>query len=210
MSRIIIAVLLVGAIGTAQAQFITLGPKVGINYSKLLVDETFTSEGTDFTYATQDAKVGLLFGAFARVKIGPLFFQPELVFTQSKTDIDVSSIGFDEVQTLTVNKMDIPLLGGIMLGKTFKLMGGPVKSYVQSTQIRSPSKLWDSYKSNMNDATWGYELGAGLDIGRFMLEGRYEGGFGDISSQATIGNQTYVFDHREETFQFSLAYKIFK
>lgn len=210
MLRILIALLTILSITAAQAQFITLGPKVGIGYSKILIDETFTSEGTDFTYATQDARVGLLYGAFGRIKIGPLFFQPELVFTQDKTDIAVSSVSFDEVQTLTVNKMDIPLLFGLKFGKVFKLMGGPVKSYVQSTHVRSPSDMWDSYKSNMDDATWGFQVGAGFDIGRFMLEGRYEGGFGPIASEATIGNETYQFDHRQETFQFSLGYMIFK
>lgn len=210
MSRIVIALLVVGSVVTAKAQFITLGPKLGINYSKLLIDETFTAEGADFTYATRDAKVGLLYGAFGRIKIGPLFFQPELVFTQDKTDINVSSVGFNEVQTLTVNKMDIPLLFGLKLGNTFKLMGGPVKSYIQSTHVRSPTDMWDSYKSNMEDATWGFQVGAGFDIGRFMLEGRYEGGFGPIASEATIGNETYQFDHRQETFQFSLGYMLFK
>ena len=210
MSRIIIVLLTLTTVATAHAQFITLGPKVGVNYSKLLIDETFTSEGTDFTYATQDAKVGFLYGAFGRVKIGPVFFQPELVFTQDKTDIAVSSVGFDEVQTLTVNKMDIPLLLGLKLGSAFKVMGGPVKSYVQSTHVRSPTEMWDSYRSNMEDATWGYQVGIGVDIGRFMLEAKYEGGFGPIASEATIGNETYQFDHRQETFQFSLGFMIFK
>lgn len=210
MLRMSMTLLLAAAITAAQAQVLTFGPRVGISYSKMVADETFTSEGTDFEYATQDAKVGLLYGAFGRIKAGPVFIQPEIAFTQDKTEIEVSSINLDEIQTLTVNKLDIPILAGVKLGKYLKVMGGPVNSYIRSTHVHSPTDLWDSYRSEMEESTWGYQLGAGLEMGRFMMDARYEGRFGPVINEATIGNQTYTFDHRSQIFQFSLSYKLIK
>lgn len=210
MLRAIIVLIILASYQISEAQFLSLGPKAGINYSNVLVDETFTSEGIDFTYATSEAEIGLAYGAYGRIKIGPVFFQPELMFTQDRTEIEVSSLNIDEIQTLTINKMDIPLLAGLRFGKTIKIMGGPVKSYVRSSKVKSPGNLWDSYRSNMEDATWGYQVGFGLDIGRFMLDLRYEDSVGDITTEATIGNETFVFDHRQEIFQITLAYQLLK
>lgn len=207
---ILISAFILLALNTSIAQIFTLGPKAGINYSELLIDETFTHEGVDFTYATQEAKVSFAYGAFARIKIGSFFVQPEIVFTRDQTDIELKSVNLLETQTLSINKMDIPVNAGIMIGNFLRLQGGPVFSYVQSAHVNSPTKIWDSFADNYSNSTLGYQVGVGLDIGRITLDGRMEGNLSSLGTQMTIGSETFQFDHRQKTFQITVGYKLIK
>jgi hypothetical protein len=207
---IFLAVFILAIALNTKAQIFTFGPKIGINYSAIVFDETFTHEGIDFTYITKDAKVSFAYGAFARLKLGSFIFQPELIFTKDQTDIELKSINLFEIQTLSINKMDIPLNVGVMIGKFLRIQGGPVMSYIRESSVLSPSRIWTDFKQNRKNVKWAYQIGVGFDIGRFTLDGVMQNNLSKLGSEFSIGNETFYFDHRQRTYQVSIGFKIFK
>lgn len=211
MKKAMLLLIAATSILSLSAQTFTMGPKVGINYSKLVFDETFQEDGVDFDYITRDAEVGLAAGGFVRLRLGKLILQPEVMFSQDKSKVRLSSIGFDDLQDLKINKIDVPMLVGFEIGEVFRIQGGPVASFVlDANQRSSVGNTWNDFTQNYDRSTWGYQAGIGFDVWRIVFDLRYEGSLKKFGMQYEIGNQTFNFDHRKSALQATVGLKIFK
>jgi hypothetical protein len=210
MKKLLVLFAILLPFSPAFSQIFTMGPKAGINYSKVVFDETFTSNGVDFTYATQNAKVGVVAGFFARLKIASFSVQPEILFSQERSSILVSSISAEELQTFKVSKMDIPILAGFHLLKVARLQLGPVMTKIIDASVESPlQSITSVLNPNYDEWTWGYQVGIGFDIKRVTLDIRYEGNLAKLGMGIEVDNQKFNFDHRKNVVQVTLGYKIF-
>ena len=90
-------VLFVANIAKAQ---LSLGPRAALISSSVSLEEDLANikEG--------DAQIGYQLGIFARINLIGLFVQPELLFTSSKSALDVTNVG--DV-SLNFNKIDVPV-----------------------------------------------------------------------------------------------------
>ena len=150
-------------------------------------------------------------GGFVRLTVaGKVFIQPEALFSQDRSQIEMTALGLEELQDMRLNKLDIPVMVGFKMGKIFRIQGGPVASYVLDAAVNSPnSNGWESIKDGFDNKTWGYQAGIGLDMGPVTLDLKYEGSLRKIRSEMQVGNETFQFDHRESIFQATLGWKIF-
>jgi hypothetical protein len=117
-----------------------------------------------------------------------LFIQPEVLVSTKGGSFEIIKNDQAVPVTQTVNvkysNIDVPLLVGLKAGP-IRILGGPVTSF----RIGDNQKLRDAFKqytSNFNDAmaqaTFGYQFGAGLDIGGVSLDVRKEGAFTNLAS----------------------------
>jgi hypothetical protein len=93
-----------------------------------------------------------------------------------------------------MSKLDVPVLLGIKVIGPLNLFGGPAFQYILDTEFDGISV--DDVDS---DFTVGLNLGAGVNLGRFGVDLRYERGFSDNEATFINTNITNVEADRIDT-----------
>ena len=199
----LLAILLVTcfSIQAQEKNTFDFGLKGGVNFNKI------TSSGAilPFDYKTAHSILG---GAFLRLNLGKFYLQPEGYFTGKKSEVavvvqDADSSMIQLQDFVTITSFDIPVLLGYKLINDNKfnarIYAGPVFTSVLSQKLGDLEVLNDgNYQFEKKNT--GYQVGVGLDLGNFTIDGRYE-------NSLTDWNTTY--NQRIQLYQISLGIKIF-
>ena len=191
-----------------QLQF---GIKGGIVSASSTLDKKLTQEqlagaGVDYDelkMKAQDAKVGFQAGLFGRLSLAALYVQPELMFTSTSSKIQVKELteGEDpvsQVKNQEFKRLDIPIMVGWKFGPA-RLQAGPVGTIM--LDHKSALEAAGDYKEEFNGATWGYQVGVGLDLlNTLTLDAKYEGSLSKLGESVTIGGSDYSIDNRPNQF----------
>lgn len=186
------AALLIGLSISAKAQF-SLGVKGGVNFSKITTDNL-----------KESTVAGYQVGAFARVGTG-LYVQPELYLSSKGGKFTSNNNGTNYSGDVKFTTLNVPLLLGTAIGDddfNFRIMGGPVYSYIMDESKNFSSNFNNAYSDfgNYNKSTLGYQVGAGVDIGAITADLRYEGGLTKL-------NENY--GQRQNLWALSIGFKFF-
>jgi len=179
---------------------INLGIKFGTNSSSLIAnfDEFFDQSEINKFFA----------GAFVRVNLGKLYFQPEVYFN-TKGGILTS---FNSASTIPTNiselfnyqTIDTPILLGLkIINKpefNLRVHAGPVLSYVTSDPIIK--ELKDLNIDELKDNYIGVQAGVGIDLWFLTIDARVENSFNIF-----IDNSTYSAANR--VYLLSAGIKLF-
>lgn len=180
----------------ASAQ-VKLGLKSGVGLPEIKVKE-FDGQATYNAVEAGEPEMGFHAGAFLRVNIASLYVQPEAYYTKIRhTFSGEDSNGDKENLDINFDRFDIPLLAGLKFGPA-RINAGPVASI----NLGGNNRL----DGGLKDATWGFQLGAGLDLADFTIDVRYEGPFSNTAEEITIGNNSYQTDMRTNQLLISLGY----
>lgn len=169
MKKLLIAALLAVTTASLQAQFFTLGPKVGVNYTRLVIDES----AGGYELQTYGRKPSVVAGGFVQVNLGPINLQPEVLYSQQRSRLAIDWADNQVDAAIRINKLDVPLLAGFNLGRVLRLQAGPVLTRILSASINEAPLSFEL--QTPEGKSWGYALGVGLDLGRLALDVRYEG-----------------------------------
>jgi Outer membrane protein beta-barrel domain len=154
--------------------------------------------------ALKNASWGYHAGIFLRFILGPVYLQPEAVFASTSFDYNVSTTNLTDLRTQKFDRLSIPVLLGFKLGP-FRLNAGPAASIM----IGSPSALIDdpNFKNMYKRAVYGYQAGAGIDIGdRITLDIRYAGSLGEkYGDSVTIEDQTFKLGYGQSSLLLSIG-----
>lgn len=196
MKKVVLLITLVFAANIfANAQF-TLGIKGGLSSSGVDVKN---ANNTVTGLKDSDNITGYHIGAFTRVNLSNLFIQPEAYFASSGGKLeqnDFQNNNVDEIKA-RFNRLDVPILVGYKFLNVVRIQAGPVASVLVN------SKLGDqNVKSYLDNADWGYQIGAGLDISNLTLDVRYE----NLNREYT--SQTSSFDMSNQQVIVSLGIKL--
>ncbi len=213
---------LLPALTFAQGGF-QFGIKGGVNLSRLSFGEFVkTSTNTNGSPAVSvdgqtfrdnlrdsfNSRTGTSFGIYTRFGKN-LFIQPEVLYSTRTGSLDIIRNGQTESVTIKTTSFDVPVLLGIK-GGPIRVMAGPVVSFRVSDNQRLGEALKQYTSGTLNEAwtkaSYGYQVGGGLDIGNLGLDVRYEGNISDI---AQISDNTGKFSQRMKSWQITLAYRIF-
>ncbi len=198
MKRLILVLATVLFANAASAQF-ALGVKGGINLNKI-----HTDAGTlgDNYKESLDSKTGFSAGLFARIGEG-VYIQPELLYTERNGKILYSGTGYD----IKIKNIDVPVLVGVKLFDFLRINGGPVatlklkEEHTFLNNVTTTLKEKDAFKN----ATFGYQLGAGLSFGKLDIDVRKEGSLGSISSKHF---QDEKFNQKTDGWQLTLGLRV--
>ena len=164
---------------TAQVNF---GLKGGINFDNFMLKnakEQLTFENVS----------GWQAGALLQFNIPAVgvSIQPELLYTASKAYIN------EKANSIYYFEVPVNLQWGINL-KVVRpyIQGGPYFGYALKTD-------GECFKDNISRYDWGVALGAGIEIWKFQLSGRYQWGLQNISDKAD-------FDLKINRFNLSLGF----
>jgi len=165
---------------TLNAQFIATGIRGGLSSSMSIDDIKLinTSSKEEFLLSMSNKTFGYHFGALVRIKLGPLFVQPEVIFNSNSFDIS-----FQDVNKVSTNigkqkfqYIDVPVLVGLKFGP-LRVNAGPTGHLF----LNNTKDLFDvnNYAANFSKISVAYTMGVGLDLGSFMLDVRYDDNLSD-------------------------------
>jgi len=214
MKKLILILLLIVPMGIiAQAQ-LKFGVKAGITSTSIKVDEVITvddaSDIQELAIEGKNAKVGFQGGVFARITILKLYVQPELLFTSTGGDVEVSALlddgtTYSEIREQKYRQIDFPIMVGYKFGPA-RVQLGPVGTIMLSTDPSLDGFMNMDYKEEFNGATWGYQVGVGLDIfKKITIDVKYEGNLSKLGDGVKIGGETRNFDSRNSQLVATLG-----
>lgn len=183
---------------------IRMGIRGGINTAYFKASD-ITTEDYRFTILN-DATIGFHGGVMAQVSFFGLFLQPELLLTSLDSEVRVRDLDqsnlVDRIREQSFTKLDFPVLLGKRFGPA-RVGIGPVGTIMLSTS----SELGEfGLEEQFNSATFGYQLGVGLDVLKFLaLDLKYEGNLSKLGSGVKIGGQEREFDSRSRQFIVSVG-----
>ena len=197
MKRIFTVLLVIVAINQANAQFFQLGAKAGLSSSQLKVSETFIPGEDQETiyYKGGDAILGWHLGLYSRIKIWRIYLQPELLYSSTGGKIKISSDGIDfpDIGKFKLDKLDVPVMAGFYITKSFRVFTGPVFSYLISEKSTWQTTK-DVFQQDFQKGIIGYQAGVGFDISTFSLDLKYEGNLSALGKSVSIPGTDLRFD----------------
>jgi hypothetical protein len=211
----VIVIALFTVVSTANAQFLRFGIKGGVTSSNVKFDDITNIQTSDnlkeFAVEQGNSKMGMQFGFFGRIQIVGFFIQPELLFAHSQGEVLLTDVTAGQVykETQKFNKVDIPVMVGWKLGPA-RIGLGPVASIMLSESDGLKDKLTslagETTTNNFKNATFGYQVGVGLDIlKKITLDVKYEGNLSKLGSGIKLGDTNYSFDQRNPQWIFSVG-----
>ncbi|MFC5409033.1 porin family protein [Larkinella bovis] len=230
MKKILFLGLVMMLPGLTYAQF-SIGIKGGVNLSKFSMGDFVTTRlnanGTpqvnvsgqvvrDNLKESFDSKTGWAYGIYTRFGKN-IYIQPELLVS-SKTGSfeivrDINGQSSTETVSIKTTNFDVPILLGLK-GGPIRVVAGPIVSFRISDDQSMRDALRDYTSGSLNNAlakaTYGYQLGVGLDLGRFGIDVRREGGLSDVSA-VNLGTdgKSDKFSQRLKSWQVTLAMRLF-
>ena len=163
--------------------------------------------GSATIQALEDASWGYHAGLFLRIKLGPVYLQPEAVFASTSFDYNVKTVATapTTLMSQTFNRLSIPLLVGFKLGP-IRINAGPGASIM----IGSPEALINdpNFEDMYKGAVWGFQAGLGIDLlKKLTFDVRYAGSLGDVLGDAvTISGQTFKLDYGQSSLLLSVGW----
>ncbi|WP_266367213.1 porin family protein [Tellurirhabdus rosea] len=219
------------ALAQAQLRSFSFGVKGGVNLSQFKTGDFVTTrlnangspqvgfDGQvlrDNIRESFDSKTGWAYGIYTRFGKN-LYLQPELLVSNKRGSFeivrDINGQPSTEVVNVRTTSFDVPLLVGLK-GGPLRVVAGPIVSFRISDDQRLRDALRDYTTGTLNEAfsraSYGYQIGAGLDIFRFGIDVRREGSLSDIAAVdlGADGNSNQ-FNQRIKSWQVTLAYRFF-
>lgn len=200
MKKVIILLLLVTAMTTAFGQSAKFGIKGGLNFGATGDITTIDNQNFD-----GDSKLGYHVGILTQFKFSGIFLQPELLYTSLTTEYgSVSGADAD----YTFSKIDVPVLLGFDIVGPLNIKAGPAFQYVLNNELDINEFTTEDPE---NSFTIGYQVGAGIQLGKLGIDLRYEGAFAEndisITSDLTdIANEQFTVDSRPTQWILSVSY----
>lgn len=199
MLKIFATVFLVAIAATAfsQAQF-AIGIKGGPNFANLNTD---ASAGTNYKNRT-----GFHAGAFALIKLTKIGIQPEILFSQQGSTVNISSQNYKS----SYSYVNIPIMLKLYTIAGINLQAGPQFGFLTKAESNynpvddTPSSTKD-YKDAYKKSDVSLGLGVGWDLPFGMtIDGRYNLGLSNINGKSIPR------EAKNQVFQLSLGFKLIK
>ncbi|MFW6227672.1 MAG: porin family protein [Bacteroidota bacterium] len=202
MKKTFLVLLLLGVVHVSQAQF-SFGLRGGMNFSRL-PSNTYELNNPETRIKTvNEAYTGFHVGAVAQISLLGVFVMPELLFVSTGHDLLLEREGQEnKFYQQKFSQLDIPVMVVTKIGPV-RAGIGPVATIL----LDSDSGLADDadYKEKFNSATYGFQLGAGLNLGNLAFDLKYQFGLSDLGDGIEIGENTYDFDTRPRQIIFSIG-----
>jgi hypothetical protein len=170
--------LLIGAQAGLQAQDLMFGPRIGFGFNTDMRSSELIIRNSDdldaMKLSLQNAQPEAQLGVFGRLGLGPIFIQPEVLFTTTANDYTVQNLldGERGIFRERVYHLAMPVMGGLKFG-WFRVQAGPV----YRVHLASSSELTqiDGLRRSFQQSSLGLQAGLGLDLGqKVALDVRYE------------------------------------
>ncbi|MGC3946834.1 MAG: porin family protein [Chryseolinea sp.] len=183
----------------AMAQEVAIGIKAGPNFAKLDANSSVAAN-----YSNRTGWHGGAFVLFRGERVG---FQPEIIFSQQGTKFNYS--GSPDVKS-NFNYVNVPLIVKLYTIAGLNLQVGPQIGFLTSAKLEEPTSTED-VKAQLKSTDFSLGLGVGWDLPfGLSIDARYNLGLSDNSDGLTTASGAKVTDVKNQVFQISAGFKLFK
>jgi len=217
MKKLILSIITIGLSINICAQDFSWGPRVSVSSPSLKFKDISAVNNTDDAIkllSNTDSKLGYQFGAFARISLLGFYVQPEVLFSNSKSEITFENVLTENVLEdvmgeVKLNKLEIPIMIGKRFFRILRLNAGPVFTLVLSNDIdqAGASNTVTEITTNYKDSSVGAQIGVGVDLSILTVDLRYEIGLQSLADEISIGDTSFNTDQRMNQFLVSLGLK---
>ena len=156
-----------------------------------------------------DKEVGFHIGGLIRITSGSEKFifelDPTFVNTKSTFVLTDNSSVIEKVVIEDKNwRMDVPIMLGTRFAGFLDLMAGPSLSLNIGNNL-SYKDVSETIEQEYKSATWGYQVGAGFKVAKFIIDVRYSGSLESVTDGIRIGDNIYETDARPNSLFASLT-----
>lgn len=211
IKKICLLALLVFTLNSVDAQDIfKYGLRIGGGTTAINGTPQDVFNGTDSLKMTLgSSSFGIHVGGFARVTFGSVFIQPEILFNTKGHEYTVYGLQGDVLQVLEdrFTTLDVPIIVGYKFS-SLRFQAGAIGSMT----LTNANDMVDYFQeqedlvSTLQGLNWGWQVGLGLDISKFMIDIKYEGNFQRVGNDIVIDGNTYNFDGRANRFLVTFGY----
>jgi hypothetical protein len=197
-SLVLALVLASGSMAFAQNK--GSGFRIGINRSDIKLDPD--NEGVDI-----DPRTAIVGGIFYTFPVAPHWsIQPEWLYSQKRSEIQDPEESSGRIKN-DLDYFDVPVLvrwdSAVAGDTTFNVFGGPSFNFRHRSRQEFPNGPDVDIQDRIETFDFGIVFGAGFEIRRFILDGRYQIGLTNINKDAE--EEGIEFKHR--TWSFSAGFK---
>lgn len=191
--------LMLGQQAFAQAEF-AIGLKAGPNFATI---DTESSAAANYKN-----RAGFHGGAFVLVKAAKFGIQPEVIFSQQGSKVEIDSKNFES----NFSYVNIPVILKLYTIAGINIQAGPQFGFITNAETPVRDQFGDvtveNVKDKMKTSDFTVALGLGWDLPfGLTLDARYNMGLSKIYEDAP-SQQTE--DAKNQVFQVSLGYKLIK
>ncbi len=153
-----------------------------------------------------NANIGFHGGFMAQVSFFGVFVQPELLLSTVGNEVRVTDLrgngAVEQIREQKFTRLDFPVLAGMRFGPARVGIGpvGTIRLFTDS-ELRDHPEIHERY----NTATFGYQVGAGVDILFLALDLKYEGNLTRLGSSMVVAGQERDFDARSRQVLLSVG-----
>jgi opacity protein-like surface antigen len=198
--QVVIMCLMLAAAQQAYSQAqVALGIKAGPNFSTI---DTKASAGTNYRN-----RAGFHGGAFLLIKAAKFGIQPEIVFSQQGSKVQIDSKDLES----NFSYMNIPIILKLYTVAGINIQAGPQFGFVMNGEAPVQQTVGgvtnvEDVKDRMKASDFTLALGLGWDLPfGLTLDARYNLGLSKIYDDAP---PQQTGDAKNQVFQFSLGYKL--
>jgi len=194
MKKITVTLVLICASLFSFAQ-VSIGIKGGPNFANI---DTEATVGENY-----ENRTGWHLGAFAQFRGEKIGFQPEILFSQQGSTLTYS--GSPDLKA-NFSYVNIPLILKLYTVAGINLQVGPQIGLLTSADVDD-----ENIKDELKGTDFSVALGVGWDLPfGLTIDGRYNWGLSDISDSDGRTSGTPAGTIKNQVWQFSLGYKLFK
>ncbi|MCY7350400.1 MAG: PorT family protein [Cytophagaceae bacterium] len=193
----------------------TFGLKAGVNLSQLRGDDLSLINGNPVNFNdNSNRSLGLVVGGFFRVG-RTVYLQPEILLSQKAGRFAINrgggTVNAQNVDIRFTN-IDFPILVGVKIADVFRINAGPILTFTTSDNgnLRDTFAQYssDNFDNSFKKGNVGYQAGVGLDIGKFMLDVRYEGNLTNVFNvNVRDVNSSLQFGRKLNLWQATIGFK---
>ncbi|HYC83928.1 MAG TPA: porin family protein [Chryseosolibacter sp.] len=181
----------------SQAEF-AIGLKAGPNFASINTDASAADN--------YKSRTGFHGGAFALIKITKIGIQPEVIFSQQGSKVEIDNENYEN----NFSYLNIPIMLKLYLAAGINLQLGPQFGFVTKATgpvYNSVTQEWseEDVKETLKGSDISAGLGAGWDLPfGLTIDARYNLGL------SRMNDKDQPDEAKNQVFQLSLGYKLFK
>jgi len=195
MKKYTLLLILVLFSATASLSQVRFGVKGGLGFANI----SNVSSDLDNTWNNQ---TGYHFGLALQLKVPfvGLAIQPELLYSTVKSNLENDPGNQVSIDYLTL-PIDLQLGADLLIFRPF-IIASPFVSYV----LQNNTRLEDQPFDDINRFDYGIGLGAGIDIWKIQIVGKYNWGLGKLQTAESNWDQAETYKNATlQGFQLSVA-----
>lgn len=191
------------------AQQFSAGPVLGVNYSRIQVDEHFAIQSEEYAFQYKSPGIGPSVGAYGKVTFGTMYLQGQIRFSQERSMMTMSNLASTQLQTYTTTRIQFPLLLGYRLNDLHLFAGPMVNRLLDASLVPSNEDRFALYQDGTNKTTFGYQFGLGFQVKKAIFGLQYLGTFANQGLSVTYHGIPLSLRQHQQAMLFSFSYQMF-